>query len=362
MNRRSFLKLGMGSAACAVLPRMAKGGERPAFTRTAEEIGPILVNSEIRRKAGLSGRKASFFIDDTIWIFRDLARQRPKSLFDNRLLGALRDCHDRFGLKMQFNIFYRTDFYYGLDEFTLKEMPDAYRDEWAANADWLRLGFHSLQEFPDYPFVNGDYKDVKDLYLMICGEVERFAGAKTWTSATVPHWTPMSKDGCRALRDCGVRLMESTFGPRYRYTGDRDALPYGHAMRLEQNRKPEAAWFWRDSRDESISASLCSYNHVSEAQELKTAGTFNHVYDPDTGLAFRHLFGEAPCLNLCTPEQLKGDTEKLLGKEHLVFSDHEQYFYKDYLAYQADYMDKIRLMCRMMADNGYAFMLLEDLV
>ena len=72
--------------------------------------------------------------------------------------------------------------------------------------------------------------------------------------------------------------------------------------------------------------------------------------------------GEAPCLNLCTPEQLKGDTEKLLGKEHLVFSDHEQYFYKDYLAYQADYMDKIRLMCRMMADNGYAFMLLEDLV
>ena len=53
---------------------------------------------------------------------------------------------------------------------------------------------------------------------------------------------------------------------------------------------------------------------------------------------------------------------KLLGREYLVFSDHEQYFYKDYLAYQSDYADKIRLMSKMMKEAGYEFILVENVV
>jgi hypothetical protein len=52
----------------------------------------------------------------------------------------------------------------------------------------------------------------------------------------------------------------------------------------------------------------------------------------------------------------------LLGREYLVFSDHEQYFFKDYLAYQPDYMAKVLEMSKMMSENGYGFIFIEDIV
>ena len=361
MNRREFLT-SMGGTAVFAAVSAAKAAETPEFARGAEELGPILKSATITRNPALKGKNASFFIDDAIWFLRDLARRRPKSLFGNSFLGPLKEAHDRFGLKLQINLFYRTDFFYGMDEFTLAEVPDAYKAEWQANKDWLKLGFHSLQEFPDYPWVNIDYADVKKLFGMIKGEIDRFAGEGVFTTALVPHWCPMSKEGCRALKDCGIKLMECSVGPRYRYDGNRNRLPYGHAMRLENNRKPETAFFWRDSRDTAIMSSVCSYNHITAQQAEATANSYGCILDGDTGMTFKHLFGDAPVLNLVDVPTLRSDTEKLLGKEHLVFSDHEQYFFKDYLAYQSDYMEKIMVMSEMMAKNGYGFIFIEDLV
>ena len=364
MNRRDFLRAGLGSLALAAAPRLhgAAPHEVPDFAKGAVELEPILKSATVSANPALKGRNASFFIDDAIWFLRDLARQRPKSLFDNAFLKPLKAAHDRFGLKLQINLFYRTDFFYGMDEFTLAEVPDAYRAEWQANKDWLRLGFHSLQEFPDYPWVNIDYADVKKLFGMIKGEIDRFAGEGVFTTALVPHWCPMSKEGCRAMKDCGIKLMECSVGPRYRYDGDRNRLPYGHGMRIENNRKPETAFFWRDSRDAAIRSSVCAYNHISSQQMAQTENSYRVVHDPVTGIAFKHLFGDAPVLNLVDVPTLRSDTEKLLGREHLVFSDHEQYFFKDYLAYQPDYMEKVMVMSEMMAANGYGFIFIEDLV
>jgi hypothetical protein len=79
-------------------------------------------------------------------------------------------------------------------------------------------------------------------------------------------------------------------------------------------------------------------------------------------MAFKHLFNDAPVLNLVDVPTLKADINKLLGKEMLVFADHEQYFFKEYFAYQSDYMEKVLVMSEMMAKNGYGFVFLEDLV
>lgn len=229
MNRRSFLKSGLGVATAAVLPRGAWAADLPSFARGAEDMGPILVDSEICRRQGLAGRKCSYFCDDAIWALRDVTRQRPTSAFDHPFFSVLKECHDKYGLKMQINLFYRTDFFYGMDEFTLADVTDVYKAEFAANADWLKFGFHSLQEFPDYPWINASYADVKKLFGMIHDEIVRFAGEDSFTYACVPHWCPMSKEGVRALKDCGIRLMECSIGPRYRYDGKSERLPYGHA-------------------------------------------------------------------------------------------------------------------------------------
>lgn len=365
-NRRDFLKfLSAGAAAGAAAPlfgECATASKVPAFAEGAVDMGPILANSEIRRKPGLKGKQCSYFCDDAIWFLRDITRQRPKSIFDHPFLGVLKECHEKYGLKLQFNLFYRTDFFYGMDEFTLKDVTDAYKAEFAANADWLKLSFHSLQEFPDYPWINADYADVKKMYEMTHREVARFAGEQSFALACVPHWCPMSKDGVKALKDCGIKVMECSVGPRYAFDGKDDRLPYGHAFRLKQNRKPEVGFYWRESRNEAISSSICSYNHITEAQAEATAGTFKCVYDRDTGMSFHHMFCDAPCLNLCTLKTLKEDMEKMIGKEYVIFSNHEQYFFKDYLAYQPEYADKIRLMSKTMSERGYTFMFMEDMV
>ena len=114
-----------------------------------------------------------FYIDDVIWALRDLSREKPKSLFDSPFFKMLKNAHDRYGVKTQLHLFYRTDFYYGMDEFTLSEVPDTYKKEFEEAADWLKFNFHSLQEFPDYPLVNSSYDDVYKLYNMIKNEIIR---------------------------------------------------------------------------------------------------------------------------------------------------------------------------------------------
>ena len=359
MNRRDFLKAGMGSVAfAAAAPVVA--ADRPAV-KNPVDLGPIIKNYEIRTSSRQKGRAAAFFIDDVIWFLRDIARQRPKSIFDHPFMGGLKKAHDEYGLKVQLNLFYRTDYFYGMDEFTLADFPDAYKTEWQANADWIKFGFHALQEFPDYPFVNVSYNDVKKLNGMISGEVARFAGPGMYTTAVVPHWGPMSKEGCKALADCGMKVMWVSNGPRYAYDGDSNSLPYGHSFRLLNNRKSETALYWRGTRNTAINSSICCYNHLPTDLTELTRGTFKSIYDKDTGIAFKK-FSNAPCLNLYPMDTIIPAFEKVRGKEFIVFADHEQYFFKDYFAYQPDYIEKILVSSKWLKKNGYEFVFIEDTV
>ena len=50
----------------------------PDFAKGAEDMGPILTDSEIRVSRSLAGKKsASYFCDDAIWFLRDITRRRP---------------------------------------------------------------------------------------------------------------------------------------------------------------------------------------------------------------------------------------------------------------------------------------------
>ena len=55
-------------------------------------------------------KQAYFFVDDVIWCLRDVAKERPASIFDNSYFKMLKKCHDEWGMTVQLNLFYRTDF------------------------------------------------------------------------------------------------------------------------------------------------------------------------------------------------------------------------------------------------------------
>ena len=361
MKRRDFIRAGLGSVAFAAAPRMTAAEGLCAGSADSVDLGPTLTDFEVRTNASIGRKKASFFIDDAIWFLRDITRQRPKSVFDHPFLKALKEAHDRWGLKVQINLFHRTDFFYGMDEFSLGDVTDAYKDEWQANRDWLRFGFHSLQEFPDYPFVNASYADVKKVCDLIFGNVRRFAGEGMVAKAVVPHWLPISKDGCRALADCGMKVVSCSYGYRHAYTGDPSVLPYGHSFRLLNARKPETALCWRGTRNTAINSSISGYNHLSEEQARRTHGSFSALFDRATGISMKR-FSNGPCLNLFPLDEIAPAFDRIDGADYICYGTHEQYFFSDYFAYQPDTAAKFHAAAKWIAAHGYEYVFIEDTV
>lgn len=305
-------------------------------------------------------KKAYFYIDDTIWVLRDITRQKPASLFDNSFMKMLKTAHDKYGMKVQLNLFYRTDSFYGYDMFSLADVTDAYKAEFEANSDWLKLAFHALEEFPDYPHVNASYEDTKWLFENIEKEVFRFAGEKSFAYSVCPHWLPMSKAAVKALKDCGVKLLDATRGDPEEYNGDPFSLPYGHAARLLQNRQPETKVFSRGGRDTAINNSVCGYNHITMAQYNETFDTLKTIYNEEIGIPFKTYC--STCLNTTPLSEFDEEFAPLIDREYVGICDHEQYFYSDYLAYQPDYGDKIMKMCEILTSNGFEFINGEDIL
>ncbi len=304
---------------------------------------------------------AYFFIDDTIWVMRDLTRERPASMFDNPFMKMLKKAHDDYGLTVQLNLFYRTDFFYGDDEFTLSDMTDAYKSEFEEASDWLRLAFHAKQEFPDYPYINATYEDVKNNFIAIKNEILRFAGEKSISYTLCPHWLPISRAGCHALADCGVKYMAPSTGDTKEYDGNPDSLPYGHAFRLLQNRQPETKLFTRGGANKAIANSICGYNHISAEEMASIRGKNASILDKETGIRFRSL-GGGPTLNLHSLEQIAEGLDKLNdGREFIGCATHEQYFYPDYYAYQPDYAEKVYLLAKKVTEFGYTWVTADEL-
>ena len=304
-------------------------------------------------------KRVQFFIDDVLWVFRDLTRERPTSLFDNAYMAMLKRAHDEFGVKVQLNVFYRTSFWYGDDEFSLSDMTDAYKNEWEETSDWLKLGFHSKEEWPDYPYINADYELVDSNFKLIKGEIVRFAGENSFAKSVIPHWAPISREGICALYDNGIRIAYATYGKKEEYDGNPSSLPYGHEFRLLHNKKKESGIYNKVTRDKAIARALCSYNHVPEEEYMSCMGKFKTVKDKETGMCYTTT--AQAVLNLIPLDILGDELSKFTHQEYLSIGNHEQYYYSDYYAYQSDYAEKIYMMGKIMKENGFEFVFAEDL-
>lgn len=85
-------------------------------------------------------KRAHFSIDDATQIFQDIAFHEYESIFENEVLGKLRNLHEEYGLKATLYVFGK------LDTYDLADFPDTYKTEFEDNADWLKIGFHSITE------------------------------------------------------------------------------------------------------------------------------------------------------------------------------------------------------------------------
>ena len=378
-DRREFLALGAGAAAMAVAGcATEKGGVEAIRTNKQEDpavlaarrarlesggkLGPTVTDLEVRTTRNIPGQRAAFYIDDVLFSLQDLARQKPKSLWDHFYFRGFREAHERYGLKAQMNLFYQGDFFYGVDSarFNLSQVPENYLEEFQSAKDWLRFGFHSFSEFPDYPWLNASYDEVRETWRLLTSEVERFAGPGMFAKAVVPHWGPVSKEGCLAFRDCGVKTIWCSSGDCYAYAGDRTLLPYMHGQRIEERRKPETAMYWRPNEGEDIAVSACGYNHLLPEQVELTNGTWKWLHDKSTGCNFMAFETVAPCLNLYALKDIPACMALAIDHSYLIHNTHEQYWFPRYFAYQEDSRQKLLSACKCVYQKNIPYIWIED--
>lgn len=253
-------------------------------------------------------RAFCFTVDDNILFFKDIMEKGYKSIFDNPYLAMYKRLHEKFNLKIQLNLFYRTD------GFDLSMMSDRYLDEWKENSDWLKLSFHS-HENNVRPYEFSGYDEVFRDSERVNREILRFASADSLAKTTTVHYCLTTKEGARAVADNGVLGLLGLYGT--------DLSP-----------------------ETSYSVDMDSAAQIRSGNIVKVDGVSHAAIDV--------------VLNCFSKEENLSKISRIIGREGIRVMIHEQYFYPDYKAYQPDFEEKLDAVFTQLTSNGYESKFFEE--
>ena len=258
----------------------------------------------------MSERFFCFTVDDNIRFFKEITERGYASIFEHPYLAMYKRLNERFGLKVQLNLFYRCD------GFDLSMMSDAYKDEWAENADWLKLSFHSELENVR-PYESSGYDEVKSHCESVHREILRFAGESSLAKTTTVHYCVTTEQGLCALKDCGVCGLLGLFG-----TPDAPRTSYGlvtdYASRIREG--------------EVVISNEISFSGIDIV------------------------------LNCFSKKDILYQLEGLIGRTSMRVMIHEQYFYADYFNYQPDFEEKLMATFEFLTKQNYKSEFFENII
>lgn len=172
----------------------------------------IIPDSEIRTyvqyvikapKSKRSDRILHFSFDDTIASLRDLTDKSYSSVFEQPFFKALKELHDTYGAVFSCYCFYEilNSADASVVDFSLEDVTDAYAAEFAANAEWLRFGYHSKNGSMNYGTTTAEA--AKTDYDKFIKQIIRITGSVNCIDLVVRLQNFSGNlASCRAMRDC----------------------------------------------------------------------------------------------------------------------------------------------------------------
>jgi len=267
--------------------------------------------------------KYRFSSDDNILFLQDITEHKDtyKSIFENPYLAIYKKAHDLYGAKVHLNLFYAFDengrkkFSTDRTYFDLSMMTDKFKDEFAANADWLKLAFHAHAEHPAYPYAEATAEKITEDCIRVHREIIRFAGPASISNSTTTHFGSGNRECVRALRALGYTSLTGYFRVR--------------------DGKSWVSYY--------TPTDVCE--HVSER---------DFWYDSEEDM----LFGRIDRVtNLGTLEDVMEEVIESANHPHkggfVSVMIHEQYFHKDYTIHLPDFEARILEPCRYLWEHGY---------
>ena len=300
-----------------------------------------------------SFRRFGAGIDDNIFVFTELARQKPKHAFDHFYLAGLKKIHDESGMKVVLNCFYRND--HDKDHFLLKDMPDIWKSEFRDNADWLKFSFHSYSEFPDRPYLEASAEEIGRDYDLIQNEIIRFAGEESFIAPLTIHWGNLHPAAAAEIIRRGTRCYNSSFRARVMGGPSLADRQKGGNMAQVQQRSVSGA-------DKAASTDGLKM-HYEYPEETGYLAGHHHYYDPSLDVIF---FRGILCGNLIPMEEIPKRVAAAMkdvetrGIEALSYASHEQYTFPSYPNYIPDHMERLALTARLFKENGFKPVFFND--
>lgn len=255
-------------------------------------------------------KKFIFTVDDNIRFFKEICERGYASVFEHPYLAMYKRLHERYGLRVQLNLFYECE------GFCLADMTDRYKDEWENNSHWLKLSFHSRLENIK-PYKESGYGEVFEDCSLVNREIIRFAGENSLAKTTTVHYCLATDEGLRAIFDNGYRGLLGLYG-----TEDTPRSSY-------------------QSTEEE-----CVIIRRGEAVVSR-------------GIAYA---GIDIILNLYEKAEILERLEKIIGRDFIKIMIHEQYFYPDYERYIPDFEDRIEAAFCLLSENGYKSEFFENTI
>lgn len=256
-----------------------------------------------------------FSVDDNIIFLKDITYSGYNSIFENPYLSMYKRLHEKYGLKVQLNLFYQTQ----TGDFNLSAMSEKYRNEWIENSNWLQLSFHSRSELPMPPYKNSGYDEVYNDCKLVQDEIIRFAGEQTLNLYTTIHCCQTTEDGVLALNDAGVCGLVGIFGTK---------------------ENP------RDSYD-------------LKYEDYKVLFDKPYFFDANSKMYF---FNINMIINTIAVENVEKHLSTYIGREYIEVMIHEQYYYEDYPWYQPDFENKLEITFSYLLNNGYKSVFIDEIV
>jgi len=251
-----------------------------------------------------------FSLDDNIGFLQDIARQRYRSILENPYMALWKRLHDAYGTKVHCNL------YFQCEGFDLTRMPDTYRRQWQDNADWFRMTFHAWQNEPDRPYLHAGYDQLAHDVDAVTNEILRFAGPEVLDPFTTIHWGEATREGCRAVRDHGIRGLVGYF------VFDRDGAP--------------------------------AVSYYADREVTQYMAGHDYWLDLDEDLFFiRHdmVVNSFPLPRIVPRlEAIAADPHQAEIMELMI---HEQYFYPHYRAHIPEYAERCETAIRWVTERGY---------
>ncbi len=251
-----------------------------------------------------------FTVDDNIRFLKEITEEDLDSIFSHPYLSMLCRLNERFGIKVQLNLFYETN------GFDLSQMSDRYIKEWHGVSNWLRLSFHSKME-NDFPYQSAGYKEVYDDCNAVNTQILRFAGEASLASTTTVHYCQLTDGGITAMADNGVKGLLGLFG-----TNEFPIISYNMSENDAENVRNGAI----------VSIGAISYAPIDII------------------------------VNSVRFEEIESLINELALRDSIRVMIHEQYFYKDYPSYQPDFEKKLEVVFDVLSKRGYKSCFFEELI